>query len=383
MQKTIKTLLLSSVLLLPACSFTEEALWPSLTGEDPAGEESATTETAQANAPADLQSAAPAPVAPMPQLGSGDFQPTAISPGVPTGTYVGKKVIEMRDELGRLHGSITQHNEQLQQVRAGTVQHAQRFHGTLAAIYARLQVGTTPGNPILVQQYNSALEDLDRMGANIAEMNKLSQSVTADSTMAGYLTEAVTSSFRLSGAVDEDHEQLAVLEDETKRTTVLIERLLGELSDDMRRSTDYVRGARADLNTLGVGVKSGEMMGQSLSNQVAGQGLQVGSVPMDTTGRRPVVLIRFDRENVPYQQALYGAVSQILKTRPDATFDLVAVAPAAGGNARVALNTSRAKRSAEGVLRELVDMGLPPNRIIVSARTSVTAISNEVHLYLR
>ncbi|WP_252508663.1 hypothetical protein [Magnetospira sp. QH-2] len=376
------------MLLVPACSFTEEALWPSLTGEDPAGEDQAATQTAEGQdaVPAGLQTTPvepAAPVAPMPQLGTGDFQPQSVSPGVPTGTYVGKKVIEMRDELSRLHGSITQHNEQLQQVRAGTVQHAQRFHGTLAAIYARLQVGTTPGNPILVQQYNSALEDLDRMGANIAEMNKVSQSVTADATMAGYLTEAVTSSFRLSGAVDEDHEQLAVLEDETKRTAVLIERLLGELSDDMRRSTDYVRGARADLNTLGVGVKTGEMFGQSLTHQVGGPGLQVGSSPMDTTGRRPVVLIRFDRENVPYQQALYNAVSQVLKARPDATFDLVAVAPAAGGNARVALNTSRAKRSAEGVLRELVDMGLPPNRIIVSARTSVTAISNEVHLYLR
>ncbi len=382
MNKALRTVLIGSLLALPACSFTEEALWPSLTGEDPAGE--------------DTQAAAPAPDAPPqaetmpalaadggPQLGTGDFQPQAITPGVPTGTYVGRKVIELRGELGRLHDSISRQNETLQQVRAETIQHAQRFHGTLAAIYARLQVGTTPGNPILVQQYNSALEDLDRMGANIAQMNALSQSVTADATMAGYLTESVVSSFRLSGAVDEDHEQLAILEDESKRTSVLVERLLAELSDDMRRSTEYARNARADLNTLGVGIKAGEMFGQSLSRQVAGPGLPANAQPMSTAGRRPLVVIRFDRENVPYQKAVYDAVQQVLKVRPEATFDLVAIAPAGGGTARVALNTGKAKRNAEGVLRSLIDMGLPPDRVVVSSRTSAGARDNEVHLYLR
>ncbi len=378
MNKSILTVLLGSLLMLPACSFTEEALWPSLTGEDPAGEEPQT-----AAQPADADVMPVLASAQAPQLGTGDFQPQAITPGVPTGTYVGRKVVEMRGELGRLHGSIAQHNEQLQQVRAETIQHAQRFHGTLAAIYARLQVGTTPGNPILVQQYNSALEDLDRMGANIAQMNGLSQSVTADATMAGYLTESVVSSFRLSGAVDEDHEQLAVLEDESKRTSVLVERLLVELSDDMRRSTEYVRNARADLNTLGVGIKAGEMFGQSLGRQAVGPGLSAAAQPMDIGGRRPLVVIRFDRENVPYQKALYDAVQQTLKARPGATFDLVAISPAAGGTARVALNTGKSKRNAEGVLRSLVDMGLPPDRVVVSSRTSVDARNNEVHLYLR
>ena len=33
---------IGAVLLLPACSFTEDALWPSLTGEDPQGESAAT-----------------------------------------------------------------------------------------------------------------------------------------------------------------------------------------------------------------------------------------------------------------------------------------------------------------------------------------------------
>ena len=47
-----------------------------------------------------------------------------------------------------------------------------------------------------------------------------------------------------------------------------------------------------------------------------------------TGARRPLVVIRFDRANVPYEQALYTAVSRALERRPQALFDLVAVAHA-------------------------------------------------------
>ena len=93
-------------------------------------------------------------------------------------------------------------------------------------------------------------------------------------------------------------------------------------------------------------------------------------------------MIRFDRSNVAYDQALYSAVSRTLERRPSATFELVAVAPASGGAARVALNSNKARRNAESVMRSLQRMGLPPQRIAVSARTSQAAQSNEVHLYL-
>jgi len=72
-----------------------------------------------------------------------------------------------------------------------------------------------------------------------------------------------------------------------------------------------------------------------------------------------------------------------LERRPDAAFDLVAVAPASGGPARVALNSNKARRHAEDVLRSLTEMGLPPARVAVSAKTMGTANNNEVHLYLR
>ncbi len=380
--------LVASALLLSGCSFPD-TLWPSLTGEEPSGNAARQSQATPAppTPAAVAQTPTLTPAGAPPALGSGNFQPTGVTTGVSTGTFVGKKVIELRAELKRLQGSIAANNTALQRLRARMVQDSQRYHGTVAAVNTRLQVGTTPGNPVLVQQYNSALADLDRLASDIGGMNKLATSVTGNSTMAAFLAESTRAAFSVSGAVDEDHRQLAILEDEVNRTVVLIERLLTELSDDLRRQTNYVATERSNLNLLSAGIKGGEIYGASLINRamasVAGSDFGRSPRATDTSGRRPLVVIRFDRNNVPYQQALYNAVSRVLERRPNAVFDLVAVAPAAGGPARVALNSNKARRHAEDVLRSLVEMGLPPTRLAVSAKTSRTAKTNEVHLYLR
>ena len=78
-----------------------------------------------------------------------------------------------------------------------------------------------------------------------------------------------------------------------------------------------------------------------------------------------------------------GVVNAALERRPNAGFDLVAVTPAVGDPAKVALETNRARRNAELVLRSLVNMGLPPERTSLAATSSPDAQVNEVHLYVR
>lgn len=383
-----RAIIVGAALVLPACSFSESALWPSLTGEDPA---SAAQPQASQPAPVTgtVKAAQPSTGGgvgtPLPQLGNTNFQPVGVSPGQDTGTFVGRKVVELRSELQRLQDQVAEHNGGLQQLRANMVSNAQGYHNTVAAINMRLQVGTTPGNPILVQQFNAAQGSLDNLNSDIAAMNKLATDVSGISTMSAYLSESTRSAFGVSGAVDEDHRQLAVLQDEVDQTVILIQRLLNEVTDDIRRQSSYVATERSNLNTLAAGIKSGEIYGASLYNvaqSAQGPGPIAGK-PMDTSGRRPLVVIRFDRDQVPYQQALYNAVGRVLERRPSAAFDLVAVAPASGGPARVALNSNKARRHAEDVLRALTEMGLPPARVAVSAKTASSANTNEVHLYLR
>lgn len=373
---------LAAVLLLGGCSFVSDTLFPSLSDEEP---QTAPTQAQATKAPAPK----PQP-APPPQLGTSTFEPPAIAPGNPTGTVVGKKIVDMRHELESLQASINRHNADLQKLRAQTVAHAQRYHGTVAAIDARLQVGTTPGNPILVSQWNTAQTQLDGISTDIANMNSLANKVASDSSTASYLLETVRATYGLSGAVDEDHRQLAVLEDEVNRTVVLIDRLLNELSEDINRQSAYVGNERKNLTTLSLAIKNGELLGSSLANRAYDvQPYQprpnYGRVPMaaQTGQRRPLVVIRFDRPNVDYEQALYDAVRRALERRPGASFDVVAVAPNEGSAAQAARAANKARQNAERVLRSLTSMGLPASRVTLSAGTSNEAQTNEVHIYVR
>jgi hypothetical protein len=99
--------------------------------------------------------------------------------------------------------------------------------------------------------------------------------------------------------------------------------------------------------------------------------------------RRPLVTIRFNRPNVPYEEALYIAVSRALERRSDVVFDLVAVAPQLDDPSQIALHSEASKRNADNVFRSLTGMGVPAERVSLSATTNAVAQSDEVRLYVR
>lgn len=384
------------VVVLGGCSFVSDAVFPGR-GDDRAAVSAAPTPAGSETVQVAQQSSAPPPApitpAPPPVLGTSNFNPPAVTPGVNTGTFVGQKVAQLRTELSQLQSNIVQQNLRLQQIREQLASTSQRYHGTIAAISARLQVGTTPGNPVLVNQWNLAQAELDRLGSDINQLNSLANGVASDAAFASFVLESTRAAFGLSGAIDEDHRQLVILEDETNRTVVLIDRLLNELSEDVSRQTAYVGNERSNLTTLSLAIKNGELLGPSLASRafttaapVASTAPQAANVPNRASqfaSRRPLVVIRFDRPDVPYEQALFSAISRTLEQRPQSQFDLVAVAPNRGTPAEVALNTSRSKDNAERVLRSLTDMGLPANRVQLSSSTSADAFTNEVHIYVR
>jgi hypothetical protein len=388
--------LFGATLILAGCSFVSDVLYPSITGDEPSGSSSQPT---MARAGGDRQAIPPSEAernaqptlspAPPPTLGTGQFTPPDVTPGSATGTFVGQKVVQFRGELQRLQEQIRGENQSLQSIRGQTVDHSSRYHGTIGAIQARLQVGTTPGNPILVSQWNAAQGLLDQIGSDVAQMNSLANQVSGTSTLSSYLLESVRAAYGLSGAVDEDHRQLAILEDEVNRTVVTIDRLLNELSSDIGRQSQYLASERTNLTALSLAIKNGELYGSSLANRAFLSSAPVASaapqaLPGDAAARRrPLVVIRFDRPNVSYEQALYTALSGALNRRPNATFDLVAVAPQSGSPAQVSKAQNQSKRDAEKVLRSMSEMGLPMERVRLSAMTSPAAETNEVHIYVR
>lgn len=303
--------------------------------------------------------------------------------GGPTGTFVGAKVLQLRGDLNTMQRGLSAHSQQLRQTQGGTVANAERYHQLVAAINARLQVGTTRGNPILTSQLAESQGQLARIDADVARLGDLAARVSTDSALAGYLLESVRAAYNLSGAVDEDHRQLAILEDEVNRTVVLIDRLLSEINTDVTRQTAYVARERQNITTLSLAVKNGESYGGNLGVSAyaapapaAPAQRQFGGAAPARSGR-PLVVIRFDRATVEYEQPLYRAISEALARRPSASFEIEATAPAS------AASPISARRQAERVTRTLIEMGVPRNRLALSERIAPDARSDEVRIYVR
>jgi len=333
-----------------------------------------------------------------PELGSTYFEPSGVTAGEPTGTFVGQKVVGFRQELAALQDGIRAQNNQLQDIRNKTIQDSQAYHENVAGMNARLQVGTTPGNPVLMNRWEQAQAQLNTINDDIIFMNQLSAQITTSSAMANYLLDSVRAAFTLSGAVDEDHRQLRVMEDETQQTVVLIERLLKELSQDISRQQQYVNTEKENLNIMALAIKNGQLYGTSFANRpvLANPNAQMAmsgmAGPMSTLGpagammgpgAQPLVMVRFDRGSVDYETALYEAVNNALTRFPNAAFQVVAVGPAINALGQQTQNTAQARMYADRVVRSLQNMGIDLSRISMAATTSPAAQDPEVHVLLQ
>ncbi len=338
-------------------------------------------------ATADGGAAMPAPSAnllPPPAAGGGiapvaTITPVAIESGPDTGTQVNKTIQTLRSQMAGLEGKLGANAQRLADLRNNGAGAATAYQESKARITARLQIGTTKGNPELVSEWNSAQTSLDTVSANINQLSALGTDVTGDSSTAHFALDQISATFNVSGAVDEDHRQLQLLEDETNQTIVLIDRLLKEVSDNVQRQTAYVANERSNLSILSNSIKSGELYGGTpgLTAAAASNNLQFAS------SGTPLVVVRFDRPNVDYQQVLYAALNQALQSRPNANFQVVAVSPTRGNAASVQMAQTTARRHAQDVMRSMTDMGVPASRMNVASSTDPAAASSEVRVFIR
>ncbi|HXP32354.1 MAG TPA: hypothetical protein VN832_14765 [Stellaceae bacterium] len=385
----LKHAVVAAVFLLSACSYTD-SMFDSLFGTSKPATSAATpeaTEPAPAVTAAPLPNAAAAPATPAPRPAFGGE----------TGTYVGQKVQQLRGDLTQLNDSLARHRQEFQQTRQQLQQDASTYFATVGDINAKLQVGTTPGNPERVAQWNQAQATLDHMSDDIARLNSISNEAAADSSRASYLLDSTRAAFTLQGAVDQDHRNLTEVQGQINTTILRIDELLTQLSDEISRQTTYVANERSNLVTLSLAIKNGQLYGPSLASRAFAQTTIASTAPqaiapaprpsrtseVSREVNRPLVVIRFDHPNVEYEQALYTAVSRALERRPSATFDLVAVAPNAGTPAQATVAANASKHDAENVMRSLTGMGLPADRISLSATTSPDIRTNEVRIYVR
>jgi hypothetical protein len=310
--------LLASLALLAGCAFADRTLWPTLAGES------------------DRVSAA---------------SPSA-SLYVPRGP-VGRDAAAPRtreEELSRIQAQTQQRAGQASAAR-GALADAVRAQTDAAAALAR----AAPGDPDRAALLARADAALGKRAEAVGRLAALAALAASDATAAGALAAAARAEAAQPETTPEARSRLAAIERDASTAAAEADRLVAELGSTVAGESRQIAQLRG-----------------------AAPPAQVAAIPSVTppTARRPLVVVRFDRPDQPYEQELRYAVGEALRRRPDARFDVVAAAPPGGlGDA--------AKRNVEGVVRQLVGMGVPVERLTLSATTRADARGDEVYLYVR
>ena len=319
----------------------------------------------------------------------------------PVDTLASKKIANIQTEMYDLQARVADQAEQLQTLQIVGQDLAANYYASVATISTQLQTGTTPGNPRLKHRLDVAEDALDTLSGNVTDLNKLAIDISDLASISNVMQQEGRATYGLSGSVEEDHVRLAQLEDSVSNTAVAIERLLNSVNDDITRSAAYLSSERDNLRTLALAISNGDLYGKSLSHRpfssagstdilqqasfAPSQGRYgMGQQQVATLAHpRPLMKIRFDRPDVNYTQALYMSVNDAMKKYPSSIFELVAVSPGMGNPAKIAIESTRARRNAEKVLRNMVQMGVDTRRVNLANLTKDDIQYNEVHLYIR
>ena len=385
MKNLTKPLIFLFFLSTYSCAGVQDVVFPSLSDEEvvapPALEDvPATIESAESP----TQEIPPSQYA-QPPVG----QPQVAYDTGPTGTFVGGKINQFRADLSSIQNAVSSHNNDFLRFKDLVDEQTSVYQGLSSAIRSRLQIGTTPGNPILVGQWNDAQRALEDIQNNVNNLQIVNNRVTADAALITHLKNAINSSFFISGAIDEDHNQLKVLNDDVQRTSVLYSRLMDELEEKISREIQILNAERQYMKELSADVEVGKFGGrvsapptrssQSTSNQnIEEQGsidtIKIAPLNYDNA----ILVIKFDDTSFDYSTALFESISNALEQMPSASFEVVAVSPTGGASF-----AEKARQRASEVFNKVVEMGVPSERVSLASSNSTSAQAEEVHIYLK
>ena len=305
----------------------------------------------------------------------------------PIFTYVGQRILEMQEEFIKLDADIKQGEDSFEELKFNGIKSAENYHSIVAAIAARLQIGTTPGNPILLNQYEQAQTELAEVGAQGQNLVDVGNQIALFSTRVSYLLEQARSAKKLRGAVDEDHRNLSSFQDTLKRRNVDVLRTLEDLNETVRRRDIFLAAERRRLTQLANAISIGESFGLGLGtlgslpaindNENSEQGKRSESISVSPN---PIAIFRIDEQD-NYEQNLFGAISATLDKAPQSRFTLVAVSSSAGNPSEQAERAANARNDVSRLISSLISMGMPVDRISVSSLSVANVENTEVRLY--
>jgi hypothetical protein len=146
---------------------------------------------------------------------------------------------EPRNRQQPQSSAVAAQSTQFDALRASIGSETQAYNAAVAAITERLQAGTTPTNPVLVERWNEAQAHLDKITADLGRLNSL----------AGQLARPVTDDAALRRVRAAGGDNSRIRQD----------RLAAEIDGEIARQNSFLLAERPNLANLGYAVKAGRL----------------------------------------------------------------------------------------------------------------------------
>lgn len=355
---------------------------------------------------------------------SGETKPANVkkAEGGFDGTFIKNKIKNFGSEQAQLKSLVDSRKTTLQSMRNETNTAVSDYRSAVAQINSKLQLGTTPGNPELMDEWKDARAKLEKINNIAFDIKRLVADVESDQSMVDYMVGSIQASYKIRGATEEDHKQLKALEEEAKQIGSNISIFARQLNAEADRQQAYVDNEKFNLNDVALNIKNGRLYGAGSSTDFFADGgsmfssdesynaflseteqdygytprarsqKQLPTRSIDNRGfnkpmtspstsvervpapvaSRPLVVIKFDKENVEFEEPLYQALSRALERNPSATFEVSGVASQT--------KSSSIKKNVKSVMNALTDMGLPASRVAITMQTD-NVNCDEVRVY--
>lgn len=339
------------------------------------------------------------------------------------GTFMKNKIANFKSEQEQLKSLVDGRKTTLQQMRNDTNTAVSDYRTAVAQINSKLQLGTTPGNPELMDEWKDARAKLEKINNIAFDIKRLVADVESDQSMVDYMVGSIQASYKIRGATEDDHKQLKALEEEAKQIGSNIAIFARQLNQEADRQQAYVDNEKFNLNDVALNIKNGKLYGAAGSTDFFADGgsmfssdesyeafvnetaqdygmaprkanrpsrkvmpkerdsfslkpMRATSTPVEIvapSSTRPVIVVKFDKASVDFAEPLYQALSRVLERNPSATFEVVGVAPQGKANGSI-------KKNVKDVMTTLTEMGLPASRVALTMQTD-DVMTDEVRVF--
>lgn len=177
----------------------------------------------------------------------------------PTGTLVGEKVIELRMMMQEAEGRANSIIDSIRDGYENAILEVNQYHLIVSEIEAKLQLGTTPSNPRLVEMRNHALQQLDEISDTISMLDGLAAGFSKSSEYVLVLSAQIEDALHAPGAIDEDHARLILMSDELSAVSEVISQSLDILNANTVRQSQWLSAERAHLANLSSAIDTGKL----------------------------------------------------------------------------------------------------------------------------